>query len=62
MISVTMMADDANTSDFNVASCSSGSSSLRWRITNSTRHTAPTTMTAMTIGFVQPKLDALEKP
>ena len=57
-----MMAEDAKTLDFSVASCSRGSSSFFWRRTKRMRHRAPMTMTAMTTGFVQPRLDALEKP
>jgi len=62
LMSVTMMAEHAKSRDLSAWICNRGSSRLRWRLTKSTRQATPATIPMMTMGLVQPKVDALEKP
>ena len=62
LMSVTTMAATAKSLDFRQRKSSSGSSSVRWRLTNAIRHTMPTIIVPSTAMLVQPSVEALENP
>ena len=62
LMSVTTSAAVRKLGVLSVASSSKGFSMRRLRRTKHTRHTMPATMLTRTIGLVQPRDDALEKP